>query len=136
MPLLGKAVLAWLVLLVAMMGNGFVRVLILQPPLGDDVARQVASLAGIAIVFAVATLFVRRIGGTTPVELVGVGLVWLALTVGFEFLFGHYGSGLSWRELQADYDLERGRLWVLVLLATLISPWLSARLLRAHSSRP
>jgi hypothetical protein len=46
------------------------------------------------------------------------------LTLAFEFSFGRYVSGLSWRTLLADYDLSQGRLWPLLLLTTLLAPWL------------
>jgi hypothetical protein len=51
-----------------------------------------------------------------------IGAVWLALTLAFEFLAGHYLFGSSWERLLADYDLLRGRVWILVLLATLFAP--------------
>ena len=44
-----RSLAMWLVLLLAMMGNGTLRVLVLQPWLGEDLARQVASVSGIAI---------------------------------------------------------------------------------------
>jgi hypothetical protein len=53
-----------------------------------------------------------------------VGGVWLGLTLAFEFLGGHFAFGKSWSELFADYDLTRGRIWPLVLIATTLAPWL------------
>jgi hypothetical protein len=84
----------------------------------------VASLLGIVIVMAFARAFVARAQGATSGELLRVGLVWTALTLAFEFLFGHYVSGQSWRALRADYDVTRGRLWPLVVAATALGPWL------------
>jgi hypothetical protein len=121
---LGAAVLAWLVLLVAMLANGFFRVLVVEPRLGEVLARPVATATGVAIVVVVAGAFVRRRAHAGPVELLGVGVVWLLLTLAFEFLFGHYVAGASWEELLADYDVREGRLWPLVLLAVLLAPWL------------
>lgn len=51
-----------------------------------------------------------------------IGLMWLLLTVGFEFLFFHYIAGKPWEELLNDYNLAQGRLWVLVLLTLAIGP--------------
>jgi hypothetical protein len=114
----------WLVLLVAMMGNGLFRGLVLQPRLGEHVARQVASLLGMCIILAVTAPFVRWLGKPSSAELLGVGLVWLVLTVAFELLLGHYVAGATWETQLADYNLLRGRLWPLVLLTTLLAPWL------------
>ena len=46
----------------------------------------------------------------------------VALTVAFEFLAGHYVFGNSWERLIADYDVFRGRIWILVLLMNLLAP--------------
>jgi hypothetical protein len=124
MTLPTKATLAWLLLFVVMFANGAIRVLVLQPRLGENTARQVASLSGIALVLLVSWLFVRGSPLAKPAELFWVGVAWLCATVGFEFLFGRYVSGLSWRALLADYDVLRGRLWSLVLISVCLGPWL------------
>lgn len=114
----GKSLLMWLVLLAAMTGNGFVRVFVLQPRLGEEAARRAASLAGVGIIFALAGLFVGTLDKPGSRSLLRVGLLWLVLTVGFELLFGRFVSGAGWESLFADYDVLRGRL-----------PWLWGRLL-------
>jgi hypothetical protein len=121
-----RATALWLVLLAAMFGNGMLRVTALQPRLGEDRARQVACVTGIAIVLALARFLVPRLGRRTHGELLGAGALWLALTLAFEFGFGRL-SGHSWEALFADYDLLRGRLWPLVLAATFAAPWLFGR---------
>jgi hypothetical protein len=42
--------------------------------------------------------------------------------VAFELPAGHYAFGHSWPRLLADYNVLRGRLWILALLATLVAP--------------
>jgi protein-S-isoprenylcysteine O-methyltransferase Ste14 len=51
------------------------------------------------------------------------GGIWLLLTIVFEFVFGHYVMGHPWSRLFRDYNLLKGRLWVLVLVWTAISPY-------------
>lgn len=116
-----RGLLAWLVLLLLMVANGVVRVVWLEPMLGSEAARQVASILGVVIVGTIAWMFVhdRRLPAHT---LWGVGGMWLCLTLGFEFGFGRFVSGASWSDLLADYDLARGRLWPLVLAAVLTGP--------------
>lgn len=123
MPLPVRAALQWLVLLLAMMANGMLRVLVLQPRLGADGARRLASLSGVLLILALAGLLPRprRVRDARA-----TGLVWLLLTLAFELGFGRF-SGASWQELFADYDLARGRLWPLVLVTTLFAPWCWAR---------
>ena len=56
--LLVTSLVMWLLLLVAMIGNGTFRVTVLQPALGEDLGRQVASLSGILIILGMTRLFV------------------------------------------------------------------------------
>jgi hypothetical protein len=112
----------WLLLLVAMVGLGAVRVLLLQPRLGEPLARQVGCVLGMCIILGMSGPFVRKLGSVSAGNLLGVGLFWLVLTVTFEFLFGRYVAGASWEALLTDYDVLRGRLWPLVLLTTLLAP--------------
>lgn len=132
MSLLAKSLVMWLVLLLAMMANGFFRGLVLQPGLGEHVARQVASVLGVCIILAITAPFVRRLGSPSSAELLAMGLLWLVLTVAFEFLLGHYVSGATWETQLADYNILRGRLWPLVLLTTFLAPWLWGHLRRQH----
>lgn len=124
MGLGARAVVMWIALLVAMFGNGMLRVVVLQPFLGEDMARQWASLTGVSVIGVLSLLFVRSCPDATQRQLLGVGAIWLVLTLAFEFLFGHFVSGMTWAALLADYDVRRGRLWIFVLLATFLAPWL------------
>jgi hypothetical protein len=126
-----RAILAWLALFAVMFANGALRVLLLQPRLGEDRARQVASLSGLTLVLIVSWLLARASPEATSAQLWAVGAAWLAATVAFEFLFGHFVSGLGWSALLADYDLTRGRLWSLILVGIFVGP----RLWRAVGGR-
>ena len=123
MTIPAKATLGWLLLFVVMFANGAIRVLVLQPQLGEDRARQVASLSGVPLVLLVSWLFVRVSPEARSAQLWRVGIAWLITTVAFEFLFGHFVSGLSWHALLADYNILRGRLWSLILISVCLGPW-------------
>jgi hypothetical protein len=127
--LMRRAFLTWLGLAVVMFANGTARVLLWQPWLGEHVARQVATGAGVLIVLGFAFLFVRRLAEPTPAELLGVGTLWLVLTLVFEFGLG-YVTGASWEAMLADYDVLAGRLWPLIPAAALVGPWLWGVVLR------
>jgi hypothetical protein len=113
----------WLALFVVMFANGIARVVVLQPRLGEDRARQVASLAGVVLVLLASSLLVRAAPRATARQLLLVGAGWLGGTLAFEFLFGRFVSGLSWSALLADYDLLKGRLWSLVVIGVGLGPW-------------
>jgi hypothetical protein len=127
MRFLGKALGMWLILLVVMFTNGIVRVMVLQPRLGEDRARQLATVIGIVLVLVLSFLFVRRLASPTGRELLAIGLLWLVLTLAFEFGMGIV-SGASWEAMLADYDLRRGRLWPVALAVIFLAPWLWGRL--------
>lgn len=57
-----------------------------------------------------------------------IGSLWLILTLSFEFLFGHYQRGQSWAEILEIFAIHRGNLMTLVLIITLLSPYLAAKL--------
>jgi hypothetical protein len=68
------------------------------------------------------------IGPSSSREALKIGLLWLVLTLGFEFLFGHYVFGNSWDMLLEDYNLSRGRIWILVPVLVLVAPYWTARM--------
>jgi hypothetical protein len=47
----------------------------------------------------------------------------LLLTIGFEFIFGHFVMGNPWPLLLRDYNILAGRLWVVVLIWITIAPF-------------
>jgi hypothetical protein len=57
-------------------------------------------------------------------QAIAIGVIWLVLTVLFEFTFGHFVAGHSWRRLLKDYNILAGRVWSVVLIWIAIAPWL------------
>ena len=60
-----------------------------------------------------------------------VGTLWGVMTLAFEFGFGHWVAGQSWRQLREAYHLHKGQLWPLIPLWVWIGPvvcfrWMSA----------
>jgi hypothetical protein len=117
-----RALPAWLVIAAGMFVNGAVREFTYQPLVGFELGHAISCLTGSAIVFWVAWLFVTRHPWVSISQWIGVGVLWVALTVAFEFGVGHYIGGTSWEILLVDYNLLEGRLWVLVLLSALVAP--------------
>jgi hypothetical protein len=120
--LIRRAVLAWIGLAAVMFANGTVRALVLQPRLGEHLARQVATGSGVILVFAAAFVLVRGLDGPSGAVLLKIGALWLLLTLSFELGMGLV-AGVSWDEMLADYDVLGGRLWPLIPLSALVAPW-------------
>ena len=100
------------------------------PYTGELLAHQISSIIFSTVIFAVTYALLKYSGVSgTPVQFIYVGLMWVSLTVSFEFLFGHFVIGHSWEYLLHDYNFLEGRIWLLVLIVTAISPWLANRML-------
>jgi hypothetical protein len=113
---------AWLGMLALAFANGTARVAEYQPFVGETAARQIATGALIALLSGYVWLLHRRVPLPDAHTAYAVGGLRAILTLGFEFGFGHYVVGTPWTELLADYDLSRGRIWVLVPIATVLAP--------------
>lgn len=120
--------LAWIVLPFIGIANGAVRELGYRRLMGELAAHQVSSLTGV-ILFGLYTWGLSHLWKIqSSGQAVAIGLIWLALTVSFEFLFGHYVIGHPWDRLIQDYNLLSGRLWGLVLLSITIAPYVVHKL--------
>lgn len=118
-----KYTIAWLVMPFIGIMNGIIREYGYAKFMGELTAHQVSTVTGI-ILFG---LFTGGLGLVwklhTAREAILIGLLWLVLTIVFEFLFGHYVMQLSWSRLVHDYNLLEGRIWSLLLIWITIAPW-------------
>lgn len=116
----------WALVAVLMIANGVFREMVLTRVAARSTADVLSAAIAIAIVLGVTRLFPFRVGATSA-ELLRVSAVWLILTVGFEFGFGHLVDRKSWSTLIENYAIWRGRLWPLVLAAFVASPFIWRR---------
>lgn len=126
-----RAVEIWLVLLTMAVLNGGVREALITPRVGSFAAHVMSTVLLSAVIVFVAWMSILWIGAASAADALVVGLTWLMLTVAFEFLAGHYLFRNPWQTLFADYNLARGRIWVVVLLSTLLAPVWALRQRRA-----
>jgi hypothetical protein len=117
----------WVGLVVVALLNAGFREVVLAPSVGDSVAHVTSTGTLLTALAVVAYLYFRRFADHSVGELVAIGLGWAAMTVLFEFGFGHYVMGTPWHVLVADYDLLAGRVWVLVPLSMAVFPLLFGR---------
>ena len=132
---LSLAVACWLLQLACAVTLGAARQLVLAPILGDMAARAVGTFALCLVIAYLARRFIRR-HRPAPAARLGVGVLWCALTLAFEFLAGHYLFGVSWEVLWADWNMAQGHLWPLVPAATLLAPLPAPPAPRAAAGRP
>jgi hypothetical protein len=123
-----RALAVWCLLLLLAVLNGGIRDTLLSPRLGDPIGRAISTLLLCGLIFLATWLTIGWIRPTSRSAALGLGALWVVLTLVFEFGVGHYGFGKPWRELLADYDLSHGRIWIAVLVVTLLAPLWTARL--------
>jgi hypothetical protein len=128
MLVLFRSFFLWLLFIPLAILNGVMRDLVLTPALGETAGRALSSVTLSALILGVAVLFVKRLGVNTLIWLLIVGFFWLILTALFEFSFFLLVMGHPMDELLGEYDLFRGRLWVLVLATTFFAPLIAARI--------
>ena len=121
-----RALAIWFVLLGAAVVNGGIREAWIVPRLGIFAGHVVSTLLLCAFILTISWFLIDWVSPDRMAVALAIGAFWLALTVAFEFGAGHYLFGTTWEALLADYDVSRGRVWPLVLVATLLAPLLAA----------
>jgi len=120
--------LFWLVLMVVAVTNGIIRQATYGRVLPELVAHQVATGTGMLTSALCVWIFARyvpiRAAGTALI----IGVLWLGMTVSFEFVFGHWVAGHSWDRLLFDYNIAAGRLWSVFLIWIALLPYFVFRL--------
>ena len=128
-----RYLLSWIPGIPIAIVNGMLREFWYKQFLAELAAHQL-SAASFIVLFGVYVWFILRwLKLSSTQEALWVGLTWLALTVAFEFLFGHYVMAHSWELLFHDYNLFAGRLWVVVLVWITTAPFIFYRLQRAKT---
>ena len=117
-----RLVLIWFGLLVLAVLNGGFREALLVPRFGRAVAQALSTVMLSLLIAVLGWLALPWIGPRTLQDAWTVGVLWVVLTLAFEFLAGHFLFGKPWPELFADYDVFAGRIWVIVPIVTLMTP--------------
>ena len=125
--MLRRSLALWLLLIAAEILHGIARGILLVPHVGEFRSNQIGVFTGSLIILVIALATVRWIGAKQPAQLLGIGVLWLALTLAFEFLFGRFVVGASWERLAADYNILEGGLLPLGMIVLMLSPWIAGR---------
>ncbi len=114
---------SWIGLVVLAILNAAVRQKVYGHFISELSAHQISSFIFV-ILIGVYTYFIARVFALhSSGQALLVGGIWLIMTICFEFIFGHYVMGHSWSKLLHDYNIIQGRLWVVVLIWTLLAPY-------------
>ena len=131
-----RAVVVWCLFAALAVSNGVLRVSVVTPLLGDPAAHIIATVLLCTVIATLTWLLLPWLGPESGRDVWILGAAWLSMTVAFEFLAGHLLFGHDWDRLLADYNLARGRVWVLVLITTLLAPVWAYRTRRRQAPGP
>lgn len=102
--------------------NGVLREATYKNFTDDLLAHQISTITGI-VFFGIVFYFILKKWKIESIKhAILIGLIWLGLTILFEFGFGHYVMGNSWKKLFHDYNIAEGRVWSLFLVWIIIAP--------------
>lgn len=117
-----KYLIGWLPLVAVGILNGIIREIGYKKYVGDLTAHQISTLTGIILVGCYIWWLIGKWEIGTSSQALIIGVIWLGMTVAFEFLFGHYVVRQPWSKLFHDYNFLKGRIWVVVLIWISIAP--------------
>lgn len=126
--MLTKYILLWFPMIIIAILNGALRQGIYVNFLDNLEAHQLSVVSGILFFAIYIWIITRKWKIKSSKESIQIGLIWLLMTIVFEFLFGHFVMGHSWEKLFYDYNILEGRLWMIVLIWITISPFIFYRM--------
>lgn len=124
-----RSVIIWLSIIPLAVLNGFIRESLLVSFISSRAALPLSALTLSLFIFIITYICIPRLIKGAKKDYIKVGIIWLFLTIIFEFLMGiMLGNSLS--EILMAYDITTGNLWVVVLLFIAVVPYLVARIKR------
>lgn len=123
-----KATGIWLIIVIAAIINGVIREKLMVPMVGLETALPLSGITLSIFILLISFTSVSFIGAKETKTFLAIGVLWLVLTLSFEFLFGHYVVGKPWEEIIQVFSMKKGDLFIVVLFVTVISPWVTAKI--------
>ncbi|MCJ7453197.1 MAG: hypothetical protein MUO39_12085 [Steroidobacteraceae bacterium] len=117
-----RYLLAWFPMLVLAIANGALRQATYARRMPELGAHQLSTVIGAAIFGVYIWFVIRTWPPVSTQQALQVGLLWLALTIAFEFFMGLVLARRPLNEVLRDYDVTRGRVWVFLLLWIALAP--------------
>lgn len=117
-----RYVLLWFPLLIVAVGNGALREFTYSKVMPELRAHQLSTTIGSVFIGGLMWFFVSTWPPASDRAAWMIGLIWLGLTVAFEFFMGIVVRKKPLAEVLADYNVLAGRVWVLLLIWITFAP--------------
>ena len=124
----GKALAIWLCILMMAIANGMLREAVLISVLGKVPGLILSGVLLSVLILVVSYWALPWFGVWPPARYIAIGFGWLLLTLIFEFCFGHFIQGKPWPQLLEAYTFKDGNIWPIVLLVTVMAPYIAAKM--------
>jgi hypothetical protein len=118
-----KYFIAWFPMFVIALANATIREVGYKRYFGELAAHQISTLTACILVGVYVWLLSNYLAIQSAGQAIGIGLMWLAMTVVFEFGFGHFIVGNPWSRLLHDYNVWQSRVWGLFVLWIAVAPY-------------
>jgi hypothetical protein len=122
-----RYLIAWFAMLAIAVANGALREFTFAKVMSELHAHQLSTLIGSVLIGLFIRFVIRRWPPASERRALLIGLMWLVLTVAFEFFMGLVLAGKPLSAVLHDYNLLAGRVWVLFLLWIFLAPWVFYR---------
>ena len=122
-----KYFLCWFPMLLLAIINGTARDLWYKKYVGEITAHQISTVSLILLFGFYIWLVMKKYPAKSGTQAIYVGLFWLTLTLAFEFGFGLM-RGRTLTQLLGEYDIMKGRIWILIPVWVLLAPYLFFRI--------
>lgn len=123
-----KAIGIWLLIVAAAILNGLIRDTVLTYIIGSAGALPLSGITLSLLILLITWLLVPILGRHRGIVFMSVGLLWVLLTLSFEYLFGHFVLAKPWNEINAVFNVMDGNLFVVALITAAAAPWWAAKL--------
>lgn len=118
----------WFPMLFIAVINGSARDLWYKKYIAEVAARQLSTLSLIALLGVYIFFTIKKYPPQSEIQALLIGMLWMLLTLGFEFGFGLY-RGNQLHQLLDDYNIMKGHIWLLVPIWLVFAPYLSYKIL-------
>ena len=122
-----KSFLVWLCFIPAAILNGGFREYVLIKYLDTALATAISGILLCILILLITWLLLPRLVTLNNKESYITGIIWMILTILFEFT-SCIGTSVPMKELIAAYNPLSGNLWILVVLTTMLAPTIISRI--------
>ena len=122
-----RYILLWFPMLFIAIMNGMLREFVFRKYMGDLTAHQLSTVSLIIFFAVYIGILMKRIPPASSEKALLIGILWMLMTLAFEFGFGAY-RGNSWSKMIGDYNIYKGHIWILIPVWVTIAPYIFYKL--------